>query len=54
MEKRRRRVQEWQELRRKREEAEKEKHGEAKANDPESGKTWTLEGESDDEEGPGP
>ncbi|KAG4987388.1 hypothetical protein AAZX31_11G012000 [Glycine max] len=53
MEKRRRRVQEWQELRRKREEAEREKHGEASANEPESGKTWTLEGESDDEEGPG-
>ncbi|KAK7308892.1 hypothetical protein RJT34_05215 [Clitoria ternatea] len=53
MEKRRRRVQEWQELRRKKEEAEREKHGEASANEPESGKTWTLEGESDDEEGPG-
>ncbi|KAJ1390870.1 RNA helicase, DEAD-box type, Q motif [Sesbania bispinosa] len=53
MEKRRRRVQEWQELRRKKEEAEREKHGEASANEPESGKTWTLEGESDDEEGTG-
>ncbi|QCD91779.1 ATP-dependent RNA helicase DDX46/PRP5 [Vigna unguiculata] len=53
MEKRRRRVQEWQELRRKKEEAEREKHGEVSTNEPESGKTWTLEGESDDEEGPG-
>jgi len=53
MEKRRRRVQEWQELRRKKEEAEREKHGEVSANEPESGKAWTLEGESDDEEGPG-
>ncbi|KAF7824959.1 DEAD-box ATP-dependent RNA helicase 42 [Senna tora] len=51
MEKRRRRVQEWQELRRKREEAEREKHGEASADEPKSGKAWTLEGESDDEEG---
>lgn len=51
MEKRRRRVQEWQELRRKREEAEREKHGEASVDEPKSGKTWTLEGESDDEEG---
>ena len=53
MEKRRRRVQEWQELRRKKEEAEREKHGEASASEPKLGKTWTLEGESDDEEGPG-
>lgn len=53
MEKRRRRVQEWQEQRRKKEEAEREKHGEASANEPESGKTWTLEGESDDEDGTG-
>ncbi|XP_061376217.1 DEAD-box ATP-dependent RNA helicase 42-like [Gastrolobium bilobum] len=53
MEKRRRRVQEWQELRRKREEAEREKQGEESVNELESGKTWTLEGESDDEEGPG-
>ncbi|XP_061357343.1 DEAD-box ATP-dependent RNA helicase 42-like [Gastrolobium bilobum] len=53
MEKRRRRVQEWQELKRKREEAEREKHGEASANEPKLGKAWTLEGESDDEEGPG-
>ncbi|KAL3628559.1 DEAD-box ATP-dependent RNA helicase 42 [Castilleja foliolosa] len=41
VQRRRRRVQEWQELRRK-EESEKEK--------PESGKMWTLDGESDDEE----
>ncbi|KAK4259869.1 hypothetical protein QN277_006157 [Acacia crassicarpa] len=51
MEKRRRRVQEWQELRRKREEAEREKQGEASADEPKFGKAWTLEGESDDEEG---
>lgn len=51
MEKRRRRVQEWQELRRKREEAEREKRGEASADEPKFGKAWTLEGESDDEEG---
>lgn len=50
MEKRRRRVQEWQELRRKKEESEKEKHGVPTADELESGKTWTLEGESDDEE----
>ncbi|KAF7836470.1 DEAD-box ATP-dependent RNA helicase 42 [Senna tora] len=50
-EKRRRRVQEWQELRRKREEAEREKHGEASTDEPKARKTWTLEGESDDEEG---
>ncbi|KAH6771678.1 P-loop containing nucleoside triphosphate hydrolases superfamily protein [Perilla frutescens var. frutescens] len=50
MEKRRRRVQEWQELRRKKEESEKEKLGVPVANELESGKTWTLEGESDDEE----
>ncbi|CAM8903496.1 unnamed protein product [Rhodiola kirilowii] len=37
MEKRRRRVQEWQELKRKKEE-------------PNSGKAWTLDGESDDDE----
>ncbi|XP_057441816.1 DEAD-box ATP-dependent RNA helicase 42 [Lotus japonicus] len=53
MEKRRRRVQEWQELRRKKEEAEREKGGEASAIELESGKTWTLEGESDDEDGTG-
>ncbi|KAG2693016.1 hypothetical protein I3843_08G076400 [Carya illinoinensis] len=53
MEKRRRRVQEWQELRRVKEEAEREKRGEADADEPMSGKTWTLEGESDDEEAPG-
>ena len=53
MEKRRRRVQEWQELRRKKEETEREKHGEeADVNEPKTGKTWTLEGESDDEEAP--
>ncbi|KAH7537539.1 hypothetical protein FEM48_Zijuj03G0103800 [Ziziphus jujuba var. spinosa] len=52
MEKRRRRVQEWQELRRKKEEAERQKHGEPDANELKSGKTWTLEGESDDEEVP--
>ncbi|XAR56870.1 RNA helicase [Bertholletia excelsa] len=51
MEKRRRRVQEWQELRRKREESEREKLGvSVNAEEPKSGKTWTLEGESDDEE----
>lgn len=50
MEKRRRRVQEWQELRRKKEESEKEKLGVPVTHEPESGKTWTLEGESDDEE----
>ena len=53
MEKRRRRVQEWQELRRKKEETEREKHGEeADVNEPKTGKNWTLEGESDDEEAP--
>ena len=52
MEKRRRRVQEWQETKRKNEEAEREKRGEANAEEPMSGKTWTLEGESDDEEVP--
>ena len=52
MEKRRRRVQEWQELRRAKEEAERENHGEAIADEPKSGKAWTLEGESDDEELP--
>ncbi|XP_050209903.1 DEAD-box ATP-dependent RNA helicase 42-like [Mercurialis annua] len=51
MEKRRRRVQEWQELKRRKEEAKKEKYGEVLNNDePQTGKTWTLEGESDDEE----
>lgn len=51
MEKRRRRVQEWQELRRKKEESEREKLGVAAITDePKSGKTWTLEGESDDED----
>ncbi|KAF5740989.1 hypothetical protein HS088_TW11G01071 [Tripterygium wilfordii] len=52
MEKRRRRVQEWQELKRKKEEFEREKHGEVDADEPKAGKTWTLEGESDDEEAP--
>ncbi|KAK1259027.1 DEAD-box ATP-dependent RNA helicase 42 [Acorus gramineus] len=47
MEKRRRRVQEWQELKRKKEE---EKLGGADSEEPKSGKNWTLEGESDDEE----
>ncbi|CAI0397226.1 unnamed protein product [Linum tenue] len=47
MEKRRRRVQEWQELKRKKEESELEKH------ELKSGKTWTLEGESDDEDAMG-
>ncbi|XP_010539759.1 PREDICTED: DEAD-box ATP-dependent RNA helicase 42-like [Tarenaya hassleriana] len=50
MEKRRRRVQEWQELKRKKEEAEGEKHGDGNDNEPQAGKAWTLEGESDDEE----
>lgn len=50
MEKRRRRVQEWQELRRKKEEMEREKHGEVNVEEGKSGKAWTLEGESDDEE----
>ena len=44
MEKRRRRVQEWQEKRRKKEESAGE------TDELKSGKTWTLEGESDDEE----
>nr|GMD45294.1 DEAD-box ATP-dependent RNA helicase 42 [Ipomoea batatas] len=44
-------VQEWQELRRKKEESEREKLGVAAITDePKSGKTWTLEGESDDED----
>ncbi|PSR89088.1 DEAD-box ATP-dependent RNA helicase [Actinidia chinensis var. chinensis] len=51
MEKRRRRVQEWQELKRKKEESERESLGvTADTEEPKSGKTWTLEGESDDEE----
>ncbi|KAL0375126.1 UNVERIFIED_CONTAM: DEAD-box ATP-dependent RNA helicase 42 [Sesamum radiatum] len=50
MEKRRRRVQEWQELRRKKEESEKETLGVPVTHEPKSGKAWTLEGESDDEE----
>uniref|UniRef100_A0A6N2KGM8 RNA helicase n=1 Tax=Salix viminalis TaxID=40686 RepID=A0A6N2KGM8_SALVM len=53
MEKRRKRVQEWQELRRRKEETEIEKHGEeANVNEPKTGKTWTLDGESEDEEAP--
>ncbi|KAI3800576.1 hypothetical protein L1987_28667 [Smallanthus sonchifolius] len=47
MEKRRRRVQEWQEKRRKKEESEREQLG---VTGEAEGKTWTLEGESDDEE----
>lgn len=51
MEKRRRRVQEWQELKRKTEESEREKLGvNVDVDEQKSGKTWTLEGESDDEE----
>ncbi|KAM1324189.1 hypothetical protein PS2_044977 [Malus domestica] len=50
MEKRRRRVQEWQELRRKEKQAEGEKHVEGDVDEHKSKKTWTLEGESDDEE----
>ncbi|XP_050376771.1 DEAD-box ATP-dependent RNA helicase 42 [Argentina anserina] len=50
MEKRRRRVQEWQELKRKKEEDEREKRGEETVDEKKSGKTWTLDGESDDEE----
>lgn len=51
MEKRRRRVQEWQELRRRKEESEREKLGVmSSADEPMAGKAWTLEGESDDEE----
>uniref|UniRef100_A0A803NIC1 RNA helicase n=1 Tax=Cannabis sativa TaxID=3483 RepID=A0A803NIC1_CANSA len=50
MEKRRRRVQEWQELKRKKEEAERETHGEEIVDEPKSGKAWTLEGESEDDE----
>ncbi|KAF4347189.1 hypothetical protein G4B88_013154 [Cannabis sativa] len=52
MEKRRRRVQEWQELKRKKEEAERETNGEDFADEPKSGKAWTLEGESEDDEVP--
>ncbi|KAL1219758.1 DEAD-box ATP-dependent RNA helicase 42 [Cardamine amara subsp. amara] len=51
VEKRRRRVQEWQELKRKKEEAESESKGDADGKEPKTGKAWTLEGESDDEEG---
>ncbi|CAI9109224.1 OLC1v1009003C1 [Oldenlandia corymbosa var. corymbosa] len=49
-EKRRRRVQEWQQLKRQREESERGSLGVAANNEPQSGKTWTLEGESDSEE----
>ncbi|XP_010477348.1 PREDICTED: DEAD-box ATP-dependent RNA helicase 42 isoform X1 [Camelina sativa] len=51
VEKRRRRVQEWQELKRKKEEAESDSKGDADGEEPKAGKAWTLEGESDDEEG---
>ncbi|XP_073135137.1 DEAD-box ATP-dependent RNA helicase 45-like [Henckelia pumila] len=50
MEKRRRRVQEWQELRRKEELEVQTLGGSVNTDEPLSGKTWTLEGESDDEE----
>ncbi|KZV57880.1 DEAD-box ATP-dependent RNA helicase 42 [Dorcoceras hygrometricum] len=50
MEKRRRRVQEWQELRRKEELEVQKLGGPVNTDEPLSGKTWTLEGESDDEE----
>lgn len=54
MEKRRRRVQEWQELKRKKEESERETLGvDAGAEEPKLGKTWTLDGESDDEDAEG-
>ncbi|MCO5602484.1 hypothetical protein L7F22_056616 [Adiantum nelumboides] len=49
-EKRRRRVQEWQELRRKKEEEEMKKRGDTSADQPNSGKKWTLEGDDSDEE----
>ncbi|CAN8304576.1 unnamed protein product [Cochlearia groenlandica] len=51
MEKRRRRVQEWQELKRKKEEADGKTKGDADGEESKAGKVWTLEGESDDEEG---
>ncbi|XP_075522346.1 DEAD-box ATP-dependent RNA helicase 45-like [Primulina tabacum] len=50
MEKRRRRVQEWQELRRKEELEVQTLGGSVNTDEPSSGKSWTLEGESDDEE----
>ncbi|RXH68213.1 hypothetical protein DVH24_028360 [Malus domestica] len=50
MERRRRRVQQWLEFIRKKKEAEGEKHREVDVDEPNSVKTWTLEGESDDEE----
>ncbi|KAL0924043.1 hypothetical protein M5K25_004847 [Dendrobium thyrsiflorum] len=51
MDKRRRRVQEWQELKRKKEEQEREKDGNVNVEElNQTGKNWTLEGESDDEE----
>ncbi|EPS62515.1 hypothetical protein M569_12274, partial [Genlisea aurea] len=49
MERRRRRVQEWQ-LKRKKEESEKEKDGVSVTEEAKSGKLWTLEGDSDDDE----
>lgn len=49
-EKRRRRVQEWQELRRKKEEEEMKKRGDGSADQLNSGKAWTLEGDDSDEE----
>ncbi|KAF3583987.1 hypothetical protein F2Q69_00027210 [Brassica cretica] len=51
VEKRRRRVQEWQELKRKKEEAESESKGDTDDKELKAGKAWTLDGESDDEEG---
>lgn len=44
-------VQQWLEFRRKKKEAEREKHGEVDVDEPNSVKTWTLEGESDEEMG---
>ncbi|WOL15711.1 hypothetical protein Cni_G24492 [Canna indica] len=56
IDKRRRRVQEWQEMRRKKEEEEREKMGASSSKEEEakSGKNWTLEGESDDDEAAAP
>ncbi|KMZ56001.1 putative ATP-dependent RNA helicase [Zostera marina] len=50
MDKRRRRVQEWQELRRKKDESEKSGGADGEEEPIDSGKKWTLEGDSDDEE----
>ncbi|KAK8939342.1 DEAD-box ATP-dependent RNA helicase 42 [Platanthera guangdongensis] len=51
MDKRRRRVQEWQELKRKKEKQEREKDGMENGEELSlTGKNWTLDGESDDEE----